>query len=187
MPTQATTHAPPTTFEEAARLDPDAAPGELEHGRWVPATRNTWSHGELVANIVALLREYSRKNRQWSVSTGDPGTKLSRAPDLLRGPDIGVIEKSRRPTGKGADGWLTGAPDLAVEVSGDSQTPTQLAKKALEYLAAGGKVVWVVDAAAEQVMVFTPPNQVKVLGRDDVIDGGDVLPGFACRLADFFE
>ena len=184
------THAAPgpMTFEDASRLDPDEQPGEIDHGRWIPkVTRNTWRHGELVINLGALLRLFSRQSPGWSVSVGDPGTKLHRDPDVLRGPDIGVIRAERRPTGRGAAGWLEGAPDLAIEVCGDDQTPSELAKKALEYLAAGSKAVWVVDGASEQVIVYTPPNHVKVLGSKDELDAGDAVPGFRCKVSELFS
>lgn len=174
------------TFEDVARLDPDEHAGELVAGRWIPVTKNTWRHGEIVVNVAVLLREYARRHPGWSVSAADPGTKLRRNPDTLRGPDVAVVRAERVPTGKGAAGWLEGAPDLAVEVMGDDQPPAELAKKALEYLAAGAKQVWVVDGAAEGVLVYTPPDHVSVLGVDETLVGGDALPGFTCGVADLF-
>lgn len=175
------------TFEEAARLDPDMGGGELDDGKWVPVTKNTWQHGEIVAVVSALLYAYAKRNPGWSVATGDPGTKLRRDPDRLRGPDVGIVRKERRPTGRGADGWLEGAPDVAVEVVGDAQAHSDLAKKALEYLAAGAKAVWVVDPEPRRVVVYTPPNATSVLGPDEELDGGEALPGFRCRVAELFE
>lgn len=32
-----------------------------------------------------------------------------------------------------------------------------------------------------------PPNTFAVLGSDDELDGGDVLPGFRCRVKQLFE
>jgi Uma2 family endonuclease len=174
------------TFEEAARLDPDQYPGELVDGKWVPVTRNTWRHGEIALTIGFLLRLYARDHAGWSVSVADPGVRLARNPDRLRGPDVGMVRAERVPTGKGVDGWLSGAPDLAVEVLGDSQTFSEMTQKALEYLAAGAKVVWVIDADPQRVVVFTPPDHVKILGVDDTLDGGDVLPGFQCSVAELF-
>lgn len=174
-------------FEDAETLDPDRDAGELEAGRFVSVTRNPWRHGEIVGNVYALLRAFAREQGGWSISVGEPGTKLRRDPDTLRGPDVGVIRSDRRPEGKGAEGWLEGAPELAVEVSGDAQGwPDQL-KKALEYLSAGGKMVWLVDAQSERVVVCTPPNTFAVLGSDDELEGGDVLPGFRCRVKQLFE
>lgn len=174
------------TFEDVAGFDPDEHAGELVDGRWVPVTRNTWRHGELVHRVSMLLGDYQRLHSGWSISVGDPGTKLAANPDKLRGPDLGIVRVDRVPTGRGAEGWLQGAPDVAVEVMGDDQTPAQLAKKALEYLAAGAKQVWLVDGTAESVMVYSPPNHIAVLTTDEMLDGGEALPGFACKVAAIF-
>jgi Uma2 family endonuclease len=175
------------TFRDAAQLDPDEQPGELEEGRWVPVTKNTWRHGQVVGNAYALLRHYAKQHPGWSVSVGDPGTKLARNPDRLRGPDVGMVRAEREPKGKGVDGWLEGAPDIVVEVIGDGQSFSELAKKALEYLSAGAKMVWVLDPDPQTLVLFVPLNQVQILGRDETLDGGDVLPGFSCRVAELFE
>lgn len=175
------------TFEAAARLNPDESPGELDAGRWVPVTKNTWRHGEIAGNVYLLLRIYAREHPGWSVAVGDPGTKLGHAPDVLRGPDVAIVRADRRPTGRGTEGWLEGAPEVAVEVIGDSQSASELTAKALEYLAAGAKMVWVLDPEPGRVMVYTPPNQIRVLRSEDVLDGADVLPGFSCRVSEMFE
>lgn len=175
------------TFDEAARLDPDQHAGEIDQGRWVPVTKNTWSHGEIVANVTTLLRLYARSHPGWSVAAGDPGAKLREDPDTLRGPDVGMVRSERRPTGSGAQGWLDGAPDLAVEILGDAQTASELTRKALEYLAAGGRMVWILDPGPRRVLVLTPPNHVRVVGRDDTLDGGEAVPGLACKVAELFE
>ena len=174
------------TFEEAALLDPDQQPGELVDGEWVPVTRSTWRHGEVVTTVAFLLKLYAREHAGWSVSAADPGVRLSRDPDRLRGPDVGMVRVERVPKGKGVAGWLDGAPDVAVEVVGDSQTISEMTKKALEYLAAGAKMVWIIDVEPQRVVLFTPPDHVRILGLDDVLEGGATLPGFECKVAEFF-
>lgn len=176
-----------STFEEVARLDPDSQPGELDAGEWVPVTKNTWRHAQIAANVCAVLRDYARRNAGWSVAVGDPGTKLGRSPDILRGPDVAIVRRERVPMGKGADGWLEGAPDVAVEIVGDAQSVSDLAKKALEYLRAGAKAVWVLDPEPQRVLVFTQQNQIRVVERDATLGGEDALPGFTCTVSEFFE
>lgn len=174
------------TFEDAANLDPDTRPGELAGGVWLPMTRNTWKHGELVARLAFRLQRWVESNRGWSLSVGDPGTKLARHPDVLRGPDLGVVRKERVPTGSSAEGWLEGGPDLAVEVVGDSQTSSELLEKAVEYLTAGSRLVWIVDGTAQRVVVVTPPDRFRIVGREEELDAGDVLPGFRCEVTEIF-
>lgn len=175
------------SFADAAHLDPDEQGGELDHGEWVPVTRNTWRHGEVTASVVALLKLWARTRPGYSVATGDPGTKLGHDPDLLRGPDVAVVRAERRPVGRGEAGWLEGAPDLAVEIAGDAQSIAGLTRKALEYLRAGAKQVWIVDIEARRVVALTPPDHVRVLGPDDELDGGEAAPAFSCRVTELFE
>ncbi len=174
------------TFEEAARLDPDEQGGEIVDGVWVPMTRSTWRHGEITSAINFLLRLYAREQGGFSVSVADPGVKLGRDPDRLRGPDVAVVRSERVPVGKGADGWLEGAPDLAVEVIGDSQSISDMMKKAFEYIAAGAKMVWLVDIEPRRVVLVTPPDHVRILGEEDTLEGGEALPGFSCKVAEMF-
>lgn len=176
-----------TTFEEAARLDPDEVEGELDAGRLVPVVKNTWRHGGILANVTVALKEYASRNPGWYVASGDPGTKLAHDPDVLRGPDVGIVRRERLPTGSGAAGWLEGAPDVAVEIVGDGQSVAQLLKKALEYLRAGARAVWVLDPDARSVVVITAGNPFRVIEGDGVLDAEDALPGFSCKISIFFE
>lgn len=137
-------------------------------------------------NAAVLLKEYARHHPGWSVAVGDPGTKLRHAPDVLRGPDVAMVRADRKPTGRGEAGCLEGAPELAVEIAGDAQSTAKLMKKATEYLAAGARMVWVVDADAEVVVVLTPPDHVRVLGAGEVLEGGDALPDLRCAVTALF-
>ena len=77
-----------------------------------------------------------------------------------------------------------GAPDLAVEILSDSNTPAEIAQKIEEYLNAGGKAVWVIDIDARTLTVHTADAPPVALTDADIVDGGDYLPGFACAVAD---
>ena len=175
------------TFAEAAELDPEAYPGELVEGEWVPVTRSTYRHGEIATNVAFVLKLYAKEHPEWMVSSNDPGTKLKRRPDSLRGPDVAVVRRDRAPQGRGEKGWLEGAPELAVEILGDSQSMTQLLRKGLEYLRAGSEMVLLLDPGAEQVVVARPPDHFRVLGAGETLAGEEVLPGFSCAVEELFE
>ena len=60
-------------------------------------------------------------------------------------------------------------------------------RKIAEYFAGGSRLVWVVDPPTRTVAVHTGPGGTPaVIGVDGVVDGGDVLPGFAMSVADVF-
>jgi Uma2 family endonuclease len=176
---------PRMTLAEAAALDPDTHPGEVVEGRWVAVTRNTWLHAALVLRLGAKLEQWASQHPQWVVGVGDPGTRLG--PDTLRGPDVGMVRQERFPTGTGVDGWLDGAPELVIEVKGDSQTFEALTRKVFEYLGAGALAVWVVNPGTESVVTFTPGGPTRLYRAGDVIDGGTAFPGLSVPVAELFR
>lgn len=148
---------------------------------------NAWEHGRLTANIGTLLKLYTREHAGWSVASGKPGMRLGNDRDTVDGPDIGLVRSQRAPSGNGRDGWLEGAPDLVVEIAGDSQPTSALMRKAAEYFSSGAQLVWIVEPEAKNVIVLTPPDHVRVLSSNELIDGGTLLPGFRAMVAEFFE
>jgi Uma2 family endonuclease len=73
-----------------------------------------------------------------------------------------------------------------VEVLSPSDRTTQVNRKVSEYLQAGVKVVLLVDPEERAVTVYRPEHTLQLLRETDAISGGDELPGFSCRVADFF-
>jgi Uma2 family endonuclease len=174
------------TFADAAQLDPDDAPGELIDGEWTPVTKSTYRHGRILLRAGKVLSLYEEQNPEWVAVGGDPGTKLTRNPDTLRGPDLALVRSERLPEGKGEEGWLEGSPEVVLEILGDSQSISQLMRKALEYLRAGAQLVLLLDGDAREVVVVRPPDHFSVLKSDQTITGGDLLPGFSCPVSQLF-
>jgi Uma2 family endonuclease len=75
---------------------------------------------------------------------------------------------------------------LAVEVLSPNDRDDEVEEKVQLWLAAGSQLVWVVDPEARIVVVYRPGAEPITLREDQEIDGGDVIPGFRCRVADFF-
>jgi Uma2 family endonuclease len=102
-------------------------------------------------------------------------------------PDVAFIAKARMPQ-LATEGYNPVAPDLAVEIDFPStvQSADRLRIKIANYLAAG-TVVWVVRPHAQRVEVYVPGQPVRILGIDDRLDGGAVLPGFSLPVRDFLQ
>jgi Uma2 family endonuclease len=77
-------------------------------------------------------------------------------------------------------------PDLCVEVVSPSNSLRKLKDKAKEYLFAGVRTVWIVDPGERSVTIITEPLESRTLEAGATLDGGDVLPGFACPVAELF-
>lgn len=91
------------------------------------------------------------------------------------------------PNGGLPDGYFPCAPDLAVEVISPSEAAADVNRKATEYFEAGARLVWVVYPDMRQVVVCRTARESVALSGDDTLDGGEVVPGFACRMAELFE
>ena len=77
-------------------------------------------------------------------------------------------------------------PDLAVEVLSPNDRADEVEEKAQIWLKAGSLLVWVVDLEARTVVIYRRRGKPVTLTADQEIDGGKVIPGFRCRVADFF-
>ncbi len=56
-----------------------------------------------------------------------------------------------------------------------------------DWLAAGTRIVWVIDPQRRDARVYRQDGSLTVLGSDDSLGGEDVLPGFACSLKDILD
>jgi Uma2 family endonuclease len=105
--------------------------------------------------------------------------------DTVLAPDVGFMSKERA-AAKASEGFVNGAPDLAIEVVSPSDRYSKIARKVELYLRYGTRLVLVVDAD-EQTIVRYSPTETKIFGINDTLDFGDVLPGFTIQVRDIFE
>lgn len=173
----------PTTAEELLAW-PDDEPGEIVNGVFVPKygpgemTGTSFTHGIVSAEFVALLRIYVRPGKLGRVLGAETAFRLRRDPDVVRCPDVAFVSAARLTAGI-PRGVFEGAPDLAVEVLSPSNTPSQIQRKVVDYLQYGARAIWVVDPDTRSIVVHTPHAIPRWHEGDDVLDGGDVLPGFS--------
>ena len=91
----------------------------------------------------------------------------------------------------GTTGFPNLTPDLCVEVESPSNSRSDrlLSDKAQVWLNFGAREVWVPSPATVTVTRYRPGTPPEVLLEDDVLDGGELLPGLAyqsgsCSAAD---
>jgi Uma2 family endonuclease len=77
-------------------------------------------------------------------------------------------------------------PDLVVEALSESNTLAEMERKRAEYFDAGVWVIWEVDPERRSVCVYTPGGIVNRLDSSQILDGGQVLPGFSLVLSELF-
>jgi Uma2 family endonuclease len=121
------------------------------------------------------------------VFAAETGFKLASDPDTVRGVDIAFVSKARLEAVGEVEGYWPEAPDLAVEVISPSDTYTGVEEKVTEYLQAGAKAVWVVNPRRRTITVYRSLNEITILTEQDTLDGGEVVPGFRCRVSEVFR
>jgi Uma2 family endonuclease len=165
----------------------DAAPFELIRGKLRDVSPTKGWHGLVSGRFAAEFVLYSRTILPGEILIAEAGFFAERNPDTVVPPDVMFIRADRLPSQEELKrGYLLIPPDAVVETLSTSNRRSYVAEKVRIYLGGGVPLVLVADPDRTTVAVHTPDGQVRILGIDDVLDGGDVLPGFRVPVARFF-
>ena len=146
---------------------------EYVEGELVPMSSPTMAHGEISSKIVILLGNHVLQNQLGRVYTAETTFQIGKSG---RKPDVAFVSQERLPENRYQASPIP--PDLAVEVVSPSDKVYDIQEKALEYLAAGTQMVWVVEPIAKTVIVYRSPSDIKILTINDTLTGEDVIEGF---------
>ena len=163
-------------------FDNDLEGYEFVNGELKPMSPPTMEHGEISMSLILPLGTYIHRKQIGRLYPADTTFKLG---DRLVKPDIAYVTNDRLP-----DNRRQGAPippDLAVEVTSPSDSQYDIIEKALAYLEAGTRLVWVIEPIAQTVTVFRSKTDIETLTHKDTLTGEDVVEGFSCPVAQLFE
>ena len=184
MTTHNITAAPPVTLEEYAGL-PMHPRYELVKGVLVELMVASDAHEETVMLVGHHMLGHVRPRGLGKVYGSNRGYVTGPdSPATSRMPDVSFVSNARLSQPDLAGMLYNGAPDLAVEILSDSNTPAEIAQKIEEYLGAGGRAVWVIDIDVRTLTVHTTDAPPMTFTDADTVAGGDYLPGFICAVAD---
>lgn len=182
----------PMTAEELLDLPDDGRMYELVEGRLVRMTPSFASDSGRALGLAAALYAYVDARSLGWVSGADGEYVLSGPgePVTAFAPDVAFVRAGRYPAPDSPDFdqiWHL-APDLVAEIASKNQFRPAMARKALRYLDAGVRLVWIVWPKYRQVDVWRPGSDrpVSTLANEDVLDGLDVLPDFTYRVSRLF-
>ena len=174
------------TAEEFLLIPEDGLERELVKGRVIVLGGTSSLPAVVAAQFVIVVGSFVLQHRLGRVGGADWGFRLFEDPDTVRVPDAAFVRAERLPPSGMPRGFFPGPPDLALEVMSPSNTLADVLAKVSEYIAAGVRLVWVVDPEKRRATVFRPDELPLTVGADGVLDGEDVLPGFELRLADIW-
>jgi Uma2 family endonuclease len=173
------------TDEQLEALPKDGEKHELLDGKLIisPVHANP---GVICTRLILVLGPFIHRQKLGEIYDSSTGFRLSN--DIVLSPDVSFVSRQRlRKVLIAPDKFLHGAPDLGVEVLSPSDRLREMHRKLDRYFEFGTRVVWWVDWKKEQVHLYTPDSIEALTQPNDILTGGEVLPGFKCRLSRIFR
>ena len=177
----------PMTIDEFLVADLPEGKSELVRGEVRLTPPPGAPHGKAIANLVFALTADVKERRLGEVFGDSVGYELIRFPHTVRVPDASFVRADRIPSDGVRPGLFKFPPDLAIEVISPSETASSLEEKIRDYATSGTRLIWIVDPMRRTILTIPDDTPVSWLAEADTLDGGSVIPGFACPVADVFE
>ena len=176
------------TVRDVIRLDRRRHEGgtfELVNGVLV-AKLGGFNEAVVAGNIAFAILNFQERRHLGAVAGASGLMQL--APKVVRAPTVSFVSWDQLP-GRVVPRQPVPRihPDLAIEVLCRGNTKAEMIRKRGDYFAAGTRLVWQVDWRTRTVDVYTDPDTHTTLAEGDTLDGGDVLPGFACPDSALFQ
>jgi Uma2 family endonuclease len=135
--------------------DPKYKHAELVDGELILVNPPTWLHQHVVMRLVVALELWIRGGSGRGTVTMEPPVQIRRNRGYL--PDVAWFrEEHARPTA--GSPYLTGPPDLVVEVLSDSTRSFDLLRKRADYARVGVGELWLIDPEGPSAFVLRQPS-----------------------------
>jgi Uma2 family endonuclease len=174
------------TAEEYLALPENGIPNELVRGKIVPLYVPTPRHGQICGQVIFFIHRYLEDHDLGHLVCNDSGIITERAPDTVRGADIGFYSYKQVPPGPLPQGYLPVSPELVFEVRSPIDRWSAILTKVAEYLEAGVTVVCVLDQMTERCHVYRSDDPGQEFTAEQELTIPDVLPGFQVVVRCFF-
>jgi Uma2 family endonuclease len=142
---------------------------ELVEGAVLVSPGPRADHSEIVDRLRDQLNDLKQQGyvlrNDFSCILGDRSMPI---------PDLAVVTRKRWDKAVKGQTWLTGSPELVIEVS--SPTNRKLERKAALYVERGAEQVWIVYPATKTLTVVTP-DATRAAGMGETVEfhGVEVL------------
>ena len=182
-----TTKTASVSAEELLRLPDDGNRYELVAGELRMMSPAGARHGRVAHNVALSLGTHVRHADLGVVFAAETGFLLSRDPDFVLAPDVAFVHSARLEQGAVDVSYLPLAPDLVGEVISPSDSFSGVEEKALTWLAAGTRMVLLIDPGTKTLHVYRALDNIAVLDENSSFDAGDVVPGWRFQVDELFR
>jgi len=173
------------SIDDLAEFPDDGKRRELVDGRIVEWDVTTLRHGFFITVLARTLSAFALQHRLGLMVSSDAMIRILDSRYDARGPDVALYARGRIPSDLDAAAAAS-APDFVIEVLSPSDRASEVQAKVRDWLRTGVRLLWYVDLEAGVTTVYHGDTVVYV-DADDVLDGGDVVPGFSLRLREVFD
>ena len=173
------------TIDDLDQFPDDGKFRELVDGQVVEWDLPSQEHGMLETELSAELRHYVKQHRLGRVSTGDGMVRILGSVHHARGGDIEFFRVGNYPQDARAAATVT-VPDLVIEIISPTDRADLVLDKVHDWLRAGVRLLWYVNPETGATTVYQG-NHVSHVAADEVLSGGDVLPGLQIRVRDILD
>lgn len=173
----------PATEADLMRMPDDGWKYELVDGEIRRVSPAGGRHGRVCTELLGRLNSHVKQHKLGYVFDSSTGFRLIGG--NVRAPDVAFVSAGR--LAAVSEGYVPVAPDLAVEVLSPDARPRYVMEKVGEYLQAGVLLIWVIDPRSATAAAYRSLTDVREIGRDGMLDGEELLPGFACALREILE
>lgn len=158
---------------------------ELVDGVLVEKTMG-YFESRMAAVLVYLISRFLEGHDRGIVLGADAASRFE--PALVRIPDVSFVSWDRLPQRRTPREPIPDlVPDLVVEILSEGNTAREMERKLEDYFRTGVRLVWYVDPKQQSVIVYTSPRESRIVGIDEVLDAGEVLPGFTLAVREWFD
>jgi Uma2 family endonuclease len=144
--------------------------------------------GLIASKLMRILSNFT-----WNAGLGEVVSEilflLIQGKKLQRRPDLAFVSFQRWPRSRrvpSAAAWEV-VPNLAIEVISPTNFANDTLEKIEDYFLSGVERVWVVYPTVAKLYDYDSPSSVRILSRDQSVEGGTALPGFRLTLSELFE
>ncbi len=173
----------PATIDDLRKVPKDGQTYELVDGAII-VTPAGMRHSDVSAVITVVLGTFVLARGIGRVYTEGVGIELPSG--NVRSPDVSFVRTEKLPGGRSPVDYGRLIPDLVVEVLSPADSRPDIATKVAEYIGCGVPVVWVVDPERRTVNVHRALQDATEYVGDDILTAEPALPGFSCRVSEFF-
>jgi Uma2 family endonuclease len=172
------------TLDDLEQMPDDAMHRELIDGELIELPPAEDKHTIIALNLYDSL-QFFVKSRRLGRSYHEGGYRVTTDRRNWIQPDVSFVNRERLGREAG-NKYLTGAPDLAVEVISPSERPKDILAKRNVLFQNGCKEIWIVRPKTQNIEIWTNPRKMdRELHKEETLSSL-LFDGWSMPVADVF-